>query len=268
MAIMIDPLEFTIALAQRAGSLLLELSSKDITMQVKRDRTVITQADLSSHELLITALHQAFPQDLVISEEGNPALSLEKADPTSAIWLVDPLDGTTNYGLGLPIWGVLLCRLEQGFPVLSVMYFPRLNELYYAQRGHGAFLNGKPLQVEQPSPDRPFSFFVCCSRTIRHYQVEIPYKARILGSTAYSLCCVARGIALLGFEATPKIWDLAGGWLTVQEAGGVIETYDGSQPFPFRGNLADLDMAYPTLAAANQDLLARGRKQITRKLKL
>lgn len=261
---MSDPLAFAIALAQRAGKLLLDLSHQEIQMQVKGDRTAITQADLQSHALITSALQEAFPQDIIISEEGSRAVS----EVGGTAWLVDPLDGTTNFGLGLPIWGVLLCRLEQGFPTLSVMYFPRLDELYVASRGGGAFLNGRPIRVEHPSSERPFSFFICCSRTIRRYQISVPYKARILGSAAYTYCCVARGVALLGFEATPKIWDLAGGWLTVQEAGGVIEAYEGRSPFPFHAATDDLSLSYPTLAAATPELLAQGRQQITRKERL
>jgi len=259
-----DPLDYAIALAQRAGKLLLELSGQEVSMQVKGDRTAVTQADLQSHDLIVTALREAFPHDTIISEEGSRAYP----ESGEAAWVIDPLDGTTNFGLGLPIWGVLLCRLEQGFPALTVMYFPRLAELYTARRGGGAFLNGRPIQVEPPSAARPFSFFICCSRTIRRYQVNVPYKARILGSAAYTYCCVARGMALLGFEATPKIWDLAGGWLLVQEAGGVIEAYEGCSPFPFQAAAADLSTPYPTLAAATPELLAQGRLQIIRKVRL
>ena len=108
-----------------------------------------------------------------------------------------------------------------------MQYFPLLNELYTAQRGQGAWLNGNPIHTRPPDPDQPYGFFACCSRTHRRYQISIPYKPRILGSAAYSFCMLARGAALIGMEVSPKIWDIAGAWLLVQEAGGCIEPLEG-----------------------------------------
>ena len=109
------------------------------------------------------------------------------------------------------------------------------------------------------------AFFSCCSRTHRYYDVRVRYKARILGSAAYNLCTVARGVAVMGFEAPPKIWDIAGGWLVVSEAGGVVETLDGSRPFPLSSAEDYSQRKFPTLAAATQRLASLGREQITPK---
>ena len=150
------------------------------------------------------------------------------------MWIVDPLDGTTNYSLGLQVWGVLITRVHAGQPQVSVQYFPMLDELYTAGRGQGAWLNGTPLQPRMAEPDQPFGFFACCSRTHRRYEISIPYKPRILGSAAYSFCLLARGVALIGLEVMPKIWDIAGAWLLVQEAGGCVTHLDG-EPFILGG---------------------------------
>ena len=123
-------------------------------------------------------------------------------------------------------------ELVDGWPEQAVMYFPAIDELYYAQRDQGAFLNHEPLHIRPAGANRPRTFFACCSRTHRRYQVSVPYKARILGCAAYTLCTVARSSAILGFESTASIWDLAAPWLVVCEAGGIVETLDGSQPFP------------------------------------
>ena len=142
------------------------------------------------------------------------------------------------------------------------MYFPLVQELYTAQLGHGAALNGQTLAIASPDPRNRTTFFSCCSRTYKRYQVSVPYKTRILGSASYSLCAVARGIALVSFEATPKIWDIAGGWLLIQEAGGAIETLDGSQPFPVQLDRSYERQNFPTLAAATPALLQRSHSQI------
>jgi myo-inositol-1(or 4)-monophosphatase len=261
-----EPLEFAIDLAHQAGDLLRNYFERaSLDTQWKADHSVVTEADIAADKLISTSLKKAFPDDLLLSEELSPTASggVQSAQPD--LWIIDPLDGTTNFSLGLQYWGVLLTRLQAGFPVLAVMYFPLIHELYSAQLGRGAALNGQTLIIATPDPQKRTTFFSCCSRTHKRYQVSIPYKNRILGSAAYSLCAVARGIALVSFEATPKIWDIAGGWLLVQEAGGAIETLDGSQPFPVQLNRSYELQNFPTLAAATPALLQRSHGQIVPK---
>ena len=111
------------------------------------------------------------------------------------------------------------------------------------------------------------SFFACCSRTFRYYDISIPYKPRILGLCAYSYCMVARGSALLGFDATAKIWDLAAIWVLVQEAGGKIAAFEGSPPFPIAIQDDFSGIKYPSLAAATPEVYTMGQNKIQRKAK-
>jgi myo-inositol-1(or 4)-monophosphatase len=175
------------------------------------------------------------------------------------------LDGTTNFSLGVPIWGVSIARITYGYPQLGVLYFPLINELYIACRGSGALLNHSPINTRALDPAQPMSFFACCSRSFRNYDISIPYKPRIMGSATYSFCMVARGSALIGFDATPKIWDLAAAWLLVEEAGGMIAAFDGSPPFPVHSNGDYSITSYPTLAAATPKLFESGLDKIQRK---
>lgn len=256
---------FAIDLALQAGALLLDyFRSGSLNPSLKGDRTVVTLADVASDRLIGAAIRAVYPDDLILSEESNPAYH-PAPGPAPAVWVVDPLDGTTNFSLGLHFWGVLLAHLVDGAPDTSVMYFPLLDELYVAQRGAGAYFNDQPLHVQPPSALSPLSFFACCSRTHARYRVSIPYKTRILGSTAYTLCAVARSIALIGFEATPKIWDLAAPWLLLHEAGGQIETYDPLAPFPLQPQVDYARQSFPILAAATPELIQRARQQIVPK---
>lgn len=237
--------------------------SNALTPSLKADRSVVTQADLAVDRLLANAIQEHFPQDSLISEELQPNWPhTPNRLAGQAVWVIDPLDGTTNFSLGLHFWGVLLARLVDGWPNLAVMYFPLIGELYSAQLGQGATYNGQPLHIEPPGSRSPLSFFACCSRTHRRYQVDLPYKTRILGSTGYTLCAVARSMAILGFESTSKIWDIAAPWLLVKEAGGVIETLDSSQPFPLQTGTDYSQKSYPILAAATPELLLRARQKI------
>jgi myo-inositol-1(or 4)-monophosphatase len=260
---MAEPLSFALQLAQEIGELLLGyFQSDELRAELKSDHSLVTQADLAADRFIKEAIYRTFPDDLLLSEEKQPGEASLEVAADRAVWIADPLDGTTNFSLGLHYWGVLLARLVNGWPVLGVLYFPLVHELYHAQGGQGAYLNHQPLRIKAPEAKRPLSFFSCCSRTFRQYQVSVPYKARILGSAAYSLCMVARTSAILSFEATAKIWDLAAAWLVVTEAGGVVETLDGSRPFPLSAGTDYTQTSYPVLAAANPLISERAHRQI------
>ncbi len=259
-----DPLAFAVKLALKTGELLRKyFNPAGIQASAKPDHTVVTDADLAADRLITAEIHEQFPLDEIISEES--AHQIENSQ--SPIWIIDPLDGTTNFSLGLSIWGVSIARISHGYPELGALFFPIINELYTTKCGSGAFLNEKPITVRAPDPSQPMSFFACCSRTFRNYDVSIPYKPRILGSCAYSYCMVARGSALLGFDATPKIWDLAAIWPLVEEAGGKIASFEGAAPFPITSYSDYSQVSFPALASATPELFSLGCKKIRRKSK-
>lgn len=257
---MTELLRFTSDLALQTGELLLNYFNKNgSSVRLKPDNSVVTEADFVADRFINNAIRTTFPNDRLISEELITHLA-ENTD--EIVWIVDPLDGTTNFSLGLHTWGVSIARTKGGQPQIGALYFPLLDELYTVQVGKGAFLNGEPIKVKPPDPEQPAAFFACCGRTHRLYNINVPYKPRILGSAAYGFCAVARGAAVLGFEATPKLWDLAAAWLLVSEAGGVVDTYDGSQPFPLQNGLDYRAVTYPTLSAATPELLDRAQEWI------
>lgn len=257
---MTETLQFTIDLARRAGKLLLDYYRLGgLETRLKSDFSVVTEADLAADRLVTEAILETYPQDLILSEELHPSLPQEH---TGVVWVVDPLDGTTNFSLGLPIWGVSLARLVNGTPQTAVSYFPLIDELYSAQLGLGAYFNGERVRAQEPIKGKITTFFACCGNTHKRYDVSVPYKARILGSTTYNFCAVARGVAVLGFEAVPKVWDLAAAWIMIPEAGGVIETHHGDAPFPLVPGLDYTARAFPTLSAATVAMVAKGREMI------
>lgn len=255
-------LSSVIDIAYQAGARLAEhFHHKARPVHLKEDQTLVTEADLAVDRLITQSLMTQFPADGIISEEIHHHLpSIHER-----VWIVDPLDGTTNFSIGVPIWGVSIARVTGGYPDLAVVYFPMQKELFTAENGKGAWLNNTSLRVSQPEVEEPAAFFSCCSRTHRKYDITIRYKTRILGSACYSMCAVARGMALISFEATPKLWDLAAVWLIIQESGRCVETYDGSTLFPIRENLDYRCIDFPTLSAATQELMAYARQNIRRK---
>jgi len=260
---MTPPLQFAVSLARQAGDLLLDFfQHSDLKTNFKPDHSVVTEADLAADDLISKAIQRQYPGDLLMSEETRTRYPNGINLTHPPLWIIDPLDGTTNFSLGLHIWGISIARLVEGRPNTTVLYFPIVKELYTAERGRGAALNDKPIHIQPPKVGYPPPFFACCSRTFRQYNVEVPYKIRILGSASYTFCAVARGIAVLGFEATPKIWDIAGAWLLVEEAGGTIETLHDSEPFPLETTKDYAGMDFPTLAAATPQLASKAREQI------
>lgn len=252
-------LKFATEIATCTGKLLLTYFKPDgIFTSIKEDYSVVTEADLAADQAIAEAIQRDFPTESLISEELQP--SIGEAD--SAVWVVDPLDGTTNFSLGMPIWGVSIARVVDGWPTIAAVYFPVLDEMFTAQEGAGAFLNGERIHTQPPIPSRPTSFFSCCTRTFQQYDVTIRYKTRILGSACYSMCAVARGMAVVGFEATPKIWDIAACWLIVAEAGGIVDTITSSKPFPLRANYDYRQKNFPTISGANSKMASQACKQI------
>ncbi|MFZ5809407.1 MAG: inositol monophosphatase family protein [Chloroflexota bacterium] len=253
------PLRFASEVCQRAGSLLLSYFRKtELNLSRKADRSLVSEADIAADELITTAIQQQFPSDFILSEELSPSITTT----SSTGWVIDPLDGTTNFSLGMHYWGVLLTRIENGLPSLTVQYFPAIDEIYQAQIHQQSLLNNQPIHVESPASDQKLSFFSCCSRAFRHYDINIRYKTRIFGSAAYSMANVARGACRIAFEAEAKIWDIAGAWLLVPQAGGVIAPLTGRLPFPLTPSGDFSKQSFPIIAASSSLFLEEAINKI------
>lgn len=206
-------------------------------------------------------ISETYPDDEILTEETNDV----QVDPAKPLWVIDPLDGTTNFSLGMQTWGVSIARLVEGYPDTGALFFPRHEELYSAQRGEGAYLNNEQFKVKTLRPAMPTAFFSTCSRSLRRYKMDIKYKFRVMGASAYDFCLVARGASLLAFLSTPKIWDLAAGWLVLKEAGGYAACHPEGSPFPYIANNQAIETAFPVLLAANQTVADQNSDRIKRK---
>ncbi len=258
-----DAARIAAGIAKSAGELLLGyFRDETLTSDWKSDYSIVTEADVAADHLIAGELAKHFPGDAILSEELAPTAAAASAVAKPHTWVVDPLDGTTNFSLGVQHWGTCIARCDEQGPDVGVLYFPALDEIYVAWRGGGATLNGHAIRVRAPSSSRPVGMLASCARTPRLYHVNLPMKVRVYGSAAYTLVCVARGSAAIGMETRPKLWDLAAGWCVVEEAGGVIETIDGSSPFPMVAECRYADRSFPIVAAASAELLAQAREHI------
>ncbi len=253
-------LEFASGLCLESGKLLLKyFRNRHLNPSRKADRSIVTEADTAADAFIHETIRNAYPDDFLLSEELNPIITNSSLQNG---WVVDPLDGTTNFVLGLPHWGILITKIEAGYPILSAQYFPVIDELYQVVQGHPPTLNGSPIHVEKEFEPSFTTIFSCCSRTYRHYRVDIRYKTRIFGSAGYSLASVAKGTARIAFEATAKIWDLAAAWLLIPQAGGEIGVISGDNPFPIIPGINYQTKNYSVLAAASKTWFNEGLQKI------
>lgn len=198
----------------------------------KGDDSMLTRADLDIQAALHREIRAAFPGDGILGEEGM--LSEPSEAPFS--WILDPIDGTNNFGRGLPGFSVSVGIFRNGHPVGGAVYDPIADWLFSAWEGKGAKLNGRALQTA-PAPLSPRSLFAIRSP----YEGGVPlavarwlerYRHRRFGSTALHLCYVALGALAFVHDHHAAVWDVAGGAAVLLEAGGVLTAVDGRPLFP------------------------------------
>ena len=202
----------------------------------KDDDSMVTDADLAIEDLLTREITAAFPDDSVLGEERRPAT------PPSVdghLWLIDPVDGTNNFGRGIPGFSVSIGVLRDGRPLAGVVYDPFTRQLFSAGIGEGAWLNGRPLRID-PAALGPRSLF-----SIRApYPAGVPpyvgrwlgrYRLRRPGSTALALCYVAAGALAFVHDHRASLWDVAGAAPVLLEAGGTLTDPTGRDLFPPSG---------------------------------
>ena len=194
---------------------------------------LVTRLDVEAQAIVLAGLGREFPGERAVAEEDEVA---GRAD-TGVVWLVDPLDGTTNFVHGQPPFAVSIARARDGVMEVGVVYAPYLRELFWAARGHGAFLGARRLAVS-PRPDLdaallatgfPYDIRSNPRNNLREF-AHLAVRCRGVrrgGSAALDLSYVAAGRLDGYWEFRLKPWDLAAGVLLVQEAGGVVTDPQG-----------------------------------------
>lgn len=226
----------------------------------KADGTLVTRSDKWADQEIREAIAQTFPDHGVLSEE------VEHIFPDREwCWIIDPIDGTTNFTRGIPIWAISLGLLYRGTPVFGYVYLPPLSHsfhgFWYGDSGltgpTGAFLNRQPIHASAEAPSGNQFFNLCARSTAVICNTNsFPCKIRMLGVASYNLLTIAAGVALGGVEATPKIWDIAAVWAIVQAAGGVWYPLEPNPIFPLQPGQDYGKRSYPTLIVSRSDLIS------------
>ncbi|MEO0455581.1 MAG: inositol monophosphatase family protein [Cyanobacteria bacterium P01_A01_bin.114] len=251
------------AATARVGAQLLK-DFGSATAETKADGSLVTQSDQWADSELRRLLQKEFPDYGVLSEE------VEHIFPaTDWCWIIDPIDGTTNFTRGIPLWGISLGLLYQGTPVFGHVYIPCLDQRFHGywmgesglQSPDGAFLDRRPIQTspEQPSGTQ---FFSLCARSLAVLQKPFPCKIRMLGVATYNLLTVAAGISLGAVEATPKIWDIAAVWAISQAAGATWTPLENQPIFPLKPGENYSKKSYPTLLTSRPALVPQFQPKV------
>jgi myo-inositol-1(or 4)-monophosphatase len=220
--------------ARQAGRLQMERYERLERVVRKSAHDVVTEVDELSEQLIIGALHEAFPQDAFLAEESGHS---EMGQGSERVWVIDPLDGTVNYANGIPFFCVSIGLADRGRPVVGVVYDPTRDEMFSAQAGRGARLNGR--RIRQPSKQKladavvslalPRARWAVRERRLRR-QTRV---ARSLGSAALALAYVANGRfdAFVQAGGGLSAWDICAAGLIASEGGATITTLDGDHWF-------------------------------------
>lgn len=236
--------------------------SGDIGHDIKGDGTPVTDLDVEVNARIVDAVAERFPDHVVVSEEMETTY-----DGSRWAWVVDPVDGTSNFTAGLPYWCVSVALTLEGLPVLAVVDSPPLDLRFVALRGRGATRNGQPLQVRGPvdmddQRSRHIPLFLT-SGTVRRARPKVRLNPRVMGSAALDLCHVADGTGAAAISLIPKVWDVAAGSLLIQEAGGVLVTLDGPPLLPLRPGTDYEQRSAPICGAADVDFVERLTSRLT-----
>ena len=242
--------------ARRGGAALLDWSQR-FTIREKGPADLVTEADLAAEEIVRRTIADSFPEHQFVGEETTPSDAVEGVlrEATECVWIVDPLDGTTNYAHRVPHYACSVAVVRAGEVLAGTVYHPTAEECYVAVRQGGAFLNGAPLAVSRTQSLGAAlvaaSFPPRIHRSGTEVQkllgvIERAQAIRRTGSAALNMCYVASGRLDAYWATGTSAWDIAAGLLLVREAGGTVTDLSGgpfslTDPQPLASGTAELN---------------------------
>ena len=226
-------LETAIEIAREAGALINNFAERRIPFQLKGEFDLVTEADRATEELIVSRLQSHFPTHSIIGEEGG-----ERKNTSEYCWYVDPVDGTTNFAHGFPVYNTTLALARNGELIAGVVLDPTRNEVFAAEKGGGAYLNGHRIKVSKAARVEDSLVATGFPSLRRHHNVNIHFYyqlalqshgVRRAGAAAIDLAYVACGRLDAFWEFGLKPWDMAAGILLIEEAGGRTTNAKGGE---------------------------------------
>lgn len=224
-----DLLDFAIQIADKAGKHTLAYYQSSYEIETKSDNSPVTIADREAEQLLRSEIEKTFPDHQILGEEFAP-----KETDSPFKWIIDPIDGTKSFITGVPFYSNLLALEYQGEIILGISNFPALNEMYYAAKGIGAFMNGKTIKVSGTKEISNSRIMVTDVRSLENAEKGIQAKSILNDSyfyrtwaDAYGYALVASGRADAMFDPKMNPWDGAPFAIILKEAGGYFGDWNG-----------------------------------------
>jgi len=225
--------ELLLNATKEAGKIILQHFDGTFKIDHKEGiNNLVTEVDRLSEDKIIELIRAAFPAHSIISEEAG-----EMIKESDYQWIIDPIDGTVNFAHGVPICCVSIAVLHKDEIILGAVYNPMMNELFFAEKGKGATLNGRPINVSGKSDFKqaflvtgfPYKWPDAAEHPIKVFEMLVleGLPVRRLGSAAIDLCWVACGRFDGFWEYNLQAWDVAAGYLIVKEAGGRVSDFKG-----------------------------------------
>lgn len=228
-------LEKIIAIAKDAGTEIMKIYEKDFSIVYKDDASPLTEADLKSNEVICSQLEEFYPKIPILSEE-NKEVKYEERKDWKLFWLIDPIDGTKEFIKKNGEFTVNIALVEEGIPVLGVVYAPVLDEMYVAKKGLGAFKNGKQLPlVQNKAPKELLNVVASKAHLSEETQkfidnLESKKVEQVSKGSSLKLCMVAEGIADIYPRLAPTMeWDTAAAHAIVLEAGKKVIQFESKE---------------------------------------
>jgi myo-inositol-1(or 4)-monophosphatase len=228
--------EFASNIVMEAGELLLKLRKEPLKLEEKGDHTnLVTFVDQEVEKFLVDKILEKYPNHGVVGEEGVFESVLANFETE---WMIDPIDGTTNFIHNFPFYGISVGVVHKGEGLIGVVYNPVTNELFYGQKGNGAYLNGERLTITEPIELREalvattmFWEDVFSKDALHHSIIQIHKRTRgvrMVGGAAITLCEIAKGTLSAYIVPMLSTWDYAGGVIILKEAGWSVSQLSGS----------------------------------------
>jgi len=225
---------------EEGGKVLQQFFNGSFTIESKSSlNDLVTEADHASEKAIFKVIQDAFPTHFILSEETG-----EIKQESNIKWIIDPIDGTINFANGIPICCVSIGVEENDKMILGAVYNPMMNELFVAERGQGATLNGKKITVSTKDnllssclvTGFPYQYLDAANGPLQIFDklIRKAIPVRRLGSAAIDLCWTAAGRFDGFYEHKLQAWDSAAGYLIVQEAGGIVTDLNGEKFNPYQ----------------------------------
>lgn len=252
-------------ITQRAGAFIRQEAANfnHQSIEYKDVNNLVSYVDKETERMLVADLQKLLPQAGFITEEGTTVGMVQESNPEQLFWVIDPLDGTTNFVHGLPVYCVSVGLIQHKTPIAGVVYHVPNDETYAAWQGGGAFCNGKKITVSAANSlsksllatGFPYYKFENQDKYLQILEelMKRTHGLRRMGAAAIDLAYVAAGKFEGFYEYNLNSWDMAAGIILVREAGGTVTDFAGGEDFLFGGNVVAACKIHPQLLEVIQE---------------